>query len=164
MNKIYSIYLNVFKTKRISVVLIPAFAIFLTLFMVSIINGQGLKAFKVNGSNVGVEFGKGPFCDGDGLCSISNDDNRNAAIYPATLYKTKQGAIQLEISKSAITGSDIEAQLVDGWFDQEEQLIIGPDVLSPIGVSDTIAIGAYQVIAENNHYIIDFSTLQNDHR
>ena len=164
MNKNYHFYLSVFKPNRISVVLIPAFAILLLLFMVSIINGQGLISFKANASNTGVTFGKGPFCDGNGLCSISDDNDRNSNLYPCVVYKTKQGAIQLEIEKSAITGTDIEAQLIDGWFDQEEQLIIGPDVLSPIGVPDTIAVGSYQVITNNHQYLIDFSTIQNDDR
>ena len=118
---------------------------------------------KYENSNVGVEFGRGPNCDGhSGLCSVSSGDAGRAASgsQMGTFYLNTDEELQLKILKSSINDSESTQQFDDGWFEQEEDLLLSPEVLAPLGIAApyTIKKGVYPVSENSTYYIVDFSS------
>ena len=115
----------------------------------------------------GVDFGRGPSCDGPrGLCSIDGSESgKSSANYDsnAQFYIDTDGSLRMSISKNDISVSDAEAQFVDGFFKQEEDLDLPANIGTALKLPSpyTIAEGYYPTTEDATTFIVNLSINQN---
>lgn len=145
-------------TQRI--ITLGAFALVLvTIFAFVTINESSSSASSI--VNADIVFGRGPNCTSRGICSVDEPGDSmtgNILSNNAQIQVNSNGQTEITIFKDAISVSTMETQFVNGYFEQEVDILI-PNYFSDQTGSDSdfeIEIGTYQVIDLGDRYTISF--------